>query len=200
MRVLASRDSTILTDEALEFLAELTRNHRPRLEELLARREAVQARYDAGEKPRFLPETAHVREGTWKARPWPRKPQRSPGTIFVAQEQPADPRCSLSWFGLRCGYALCSQAERFTKRRWLRCQRTCWTGGWRSPGQLTGRWLSMRCASLCVPVVGCSCQCAAQSAALCIDLMCACGAQLNSGSSVFMADFEDSNAPTWCAH
>ena len=72
-RVLASRDSTILTDEALEFLAELTRNHRPRLEELLARRKAVQARYDAGEKPRFLPETAHVREGTWKARPWPRK-------------------------------------------------------------------------------------------------------------------------------
>ena len=74
VRVLASRDSTVLTDEALEFLAELTHNHRPRLEELLACREAVQARYDASEKPRFLPETAHVREGNWKARPWPRKP------------------------------------------------------------------------------------------------------------------------------
>ncbi len=66
-RVLAPRDHDLLPDETLEFLAELTRNHRPRLEELLWRREAVQARYDAGEKPRFLPETAHVRESSYKA-------------------------------------------------------------------------------------------------------------------------------------
>ena len=69
-RVLAARDQVILTDDALAFLAELTRSHRPRLEELLRRREEVQARYDAGEKPRFLPETAHVRASGYKARSW----------------------------------------------------------------------------------------------------------------------------------
>ncbi len=67
-RVLAARDQVILTDDALAFLAELTRSHRPRLEELLRRREEVQARYDAGGKPRFLPETAHVRASGYKAR------------------------------------------------------------------------------------------------------------------------------------
>ncbi|KAK9833449.1 hypothetical protein WJX81_006415 [Elliptochloris bilobata] len=72
VRLLATRDSGILTDEALDFLAELTRNHRPRLEELLRRREAVQARYDAGEKPRFLPETVHVRESNYKVAPLPK--------------------------------------------------------------------------------------------------------------------------------
>lgn len=36
-----------------------------RVEELLARRRAVQARYDAGEKPSFLPDTSFVRESEW---------------------------------------------------------------------------------------------------------------------------------------
>ena len=149
VRVLASRDSAILTDEALEFLAELTRNHRPRLEELLARREAVQARYDAGEKPRFLPETAHVREGGWKARAWPQNTHTEPWNpqrLFKGKQSAADSPCWLlllvnSW----CGSAM-SLAERFLKCRWLRCQGTCWTGAWKSPGPSTGKWSLTRCA------------------------------------------------------
>lgn len=43
----------------------------PRVEELLARRREVQARYDAGAKPDFLPETRHVREGSWRVAPLP---------------------------------------------------------------------------------------------------------------------------------
>jgi malate synthase len=41
------------------------------VEELLARRREVQARYDAGAKPDFLPETQHVREGSWRVAPLP---------------------------------------------------------------------------------------------------------------------------------
>lgn len=51
----------ILTPEALSFVAGLTRRHGDTVRELLARRKAVQARFDAGELPHFLPETRHVR-------------------------------------------------------------------------------------------------------------------------------------------
>jgi malate synthase len=57
---------TILTPEAVAFVAHFARAYTPRVEELLARREQVQARYDAGEKPKFPPETRHVRQGGWK--------------------------------------------------------------------------------------------------------------------------------------
>ena len=51
----------ILTPEALAFVAGLARRHTDTVHELLARRKAVQARFDAGGKPHFLPQTKHVR-------------------------------------------------------------------------------------------------------------------------------------------
>jgi malate synthase len=61
----------VLTPAALAFVGELVRAFRPRLLELLARRQERQARFDAGERPRFLPETADVREGDWQVAPLP---------------------------------------------------------------------------------------------------------------------------------
>eukprot|EP00884_Botryococcus_braunii_P015576 jgi/Botrbrau1/2701/Bobra.0203s0044.2 len=63
---------TVLTPEAVEFVAHLARAYTPRVEELLARRAQVQARFDAGEKPQFPPETQFVRQGDWKVAPLPR--------------------------------------------------------------------------------------------------------------------------------
>src|SRR5262249_23698854 len=59
----------VLTPQALAFVEDLGRRFGPRLDELLARRRAVQARYDAGMKPRFLDETAEIREADWKVAP-----------------------------------------------------------------------------------------------------------------------------------
>ncbi|MGQ0552217.1 MAG: malate synthase A [Planctomycetota bacterium] len=56
----------ILTPAALAFVAMLQRRFGARRNELLARRQAVAARLDAGEKPDFLPATAAIRAGTWK--------------------------------------------------------------------------------------------------------------------------------------
>ncbi|WP_421877242.1 malate synthase A [Pacificispira sp.] len=61
----------ILTDEAVGFVATLERKFGARRKELLALREARQARIDAGELPDFLPETAEVRNGDWKIAPLP---------------------------------------------------------------------------------------------------------------------------------
>ena len=61
----------ILTPEALEFLGELHRRFDGRRRELLAARRARQSRYDAGERPDFLPETASIREDDWKVAPIP---------------------------------------------------------------------------------------------------------------------------------
>ena len=55
----------ILSRPALEFLVELQRKFGGRVEELLARRQDVQARLDRGEKPDFLAETAKLRSGDW---------------------------------------------------------------------------------------------------------------------------------------
>lgn len=63
--------ASILTPEALDFVAELAERFAPRVRELLAAREARQARLDAGELPDFLPETRAVREGDWKVAPIP---------------------------------------------------------------------------------------------------------------------------------
>jgi malate synthase len=62
---------TILTDEAIGFIATLERRFGDRRRELLAAREARQARIDAGELPDFLPETADVRAGDWTIAPLP---------------------------------------------------------------------------------------------------------------------------------
>ncbi len=61
----------ILTPEAMSFVATLARAFEGRREELLARREQRQAELDAGKKPDFLPETAHIRQGTWTVAPIP---------------------------------------------------------------------------------------------------------------------------------
>ena len=51
----------VLTPGALALVALLTRKFRDVLSVLLAKRRERQARFDAGELPDFLPETAHVR-------------------------------------------------------------------------------------------------------------------------------------------
>jgi malate synthase len=57
----------VLTPEALTFVAELHRSFNPRRQELLRARGERQDRFDAGELPDFLPQTASVREdGSWR--------------------------------------------------------------------------------------------------------------------------------------
>ena len=63
---------TILTPEALALIMKLTRAFEPRRQELLAARSARAARMDAGERPDFLTETAHIRAGDWKIAPIPK--------------------------------------------------------------------------------------------------------------------------------
>jgi malate synthase len=57
--------SEILTPEALAFAARLQRAFGGRRAELLALRDARQAKLDAGDLPDFLPETRSVREASW---------------------------------------------------------------------------------------------------------------------------------------
>lgn len=63
--------ASVLTPEASAFIARLSSRFAPRVVELLERRKARQARFDAGEKPDFLPETRHIREGDWTVAPVP---------------------------------------------------------------------------------------------------------------------------------
>lgn len=63
--------TTILTPDAVRFVATLTRRSNPTRQELLAMREARQARLNAGEMPDFLPETRAIREGDWQVAPPP---------------------------------------------------------------------------------------------------------------------------------
>jgi malate synthase len=55
----------ILTPEAMGFVATLVRAFSGRRDELLQRREQRQAEIDAGKMPDFLPETEHIRKGSW---------------------------------------------------------------------------------------------------------------------------------------
>ncbi|HET7522751.1 MAG TPA: malate synthase A [Acidimicrobiales bacterium] len=55
----------VLTPEAIDFIAELHGRFDARRRELLAARAERQARFDAGERPDFLPETEAVRLGGW---------------------------------------------------------------------------------------------------------------------------------------
>jgi len=61
----------ILTPEALSFVATLSRAFETRREELLQRRAVRQAELNAGKLPDFLPETEHIRNGTWTIAPIP---------------------------------------------------------------------------------------------------------------------------------
>jgi malate synthase len=61
----------ILSYEALELVAKLSRAFEPRRQSLLAARTERAKRLDAGELPDFLPETRHIREGDWHIAPIP---------------------------------------------------------------------------------------------------------------------------------
>ena len=62
---------SILTPEALTFVAALEKRFGSRRHELLQQRVARQARLDAGEMPNFLPETAEIRSRDWQVAPIP---------------------------------------------------------------------------------------------------------------------------------
>jgi malate synthase len=71
-----SDGDTILTPDALAFVGELVTRFGPRIAGLLEQRKLRQARWDAGEPLRFLPETEAVRRGTWRVAPIPADLQR----------------------------------------------------------------------------------------------------------------------------
>jgi malate synthase len=62
---------TILTHDALAFVAALHREFEPRRRELLAARVDRAQRFDAGERPDFLETTRAVRDGDWQIAPLP---------------------------------------------------------------------------------------------------------------------------------
>jgi malate synthase len=61
----------ILVPEALALVATLARAFAPRRQELLAARLDRARQLDAGERPDFLPQTAHIRDGDWTIAPIP---------------------------------------------------------------------------------------------------------------------------------
>src|SRR5260221_14052913 len=74
VQILGARDKQtdeLLTPEALNFIVDLERRFGPRRRELLAARVERQAKFDAGARPDFLPETAEIRKGDWKVAPLP---------------------------------------------------------------------------------------------------------------------------------
>lgn len=62
---------SILTPDALRFVAGLQRRFNARRLELLARRQDRQREIDGGKLPDFLPETAHIRQSEWTVAPLP---------------------------------------------------------------------------------------------------------------------------------
>ena len=72
LRPVEGRHSSVLTPEALTFVADLQRRIGPGREQILAARAQGWARLRAGERPDFLPETAGVRDGDWQVAPAPR--------------------------------------------------------------------------------------------------------------------------------
>src|SRR2546428_13005730 len=65
----------ILTEEALDFIANLHRHFEPRRQDLLARRAARQKEFDRGALPDFLPDTREIREREWQVAPHPSDPR-----------------------------------------------------------------------------------------------------------------------------
>ena len=62
----------VLTPEALALVARLSRAFEPRRQQLLDARVERAKRLDIGERPDFLAETRHIREGDWKIAPIPK--------------------------------------------------------------------------------------------------------------------------------
>ncbi len=60
------RYDEVLTPLALDFIVDLQRRFNETRKRLLKLRSERQKRFDAGEVPDFLPETKHIREGSWK--------------------------------------------------------------------------------------------------------------------------------------
>lgn len=63
--------ASILTPEAVAFVASLARQFRDRIDYILEQRNVAQAGYDAGELPGFAPETSNIRQAEWKCAPTP---------------------------------------------------------------------------------------------------------------------------------
>ncbi|MCC7275471.1 MAG: malate synthase A [Alphaproteobacteria bacterium] len=63
---------SVLTAEAVAFIADLERRFGARRRELLAARQEVQARIDGGWRPDFLAETRAIRDADWTVAPLPR--------------------------------------------------------------------------------------------------------------------------------
>src|SRR2546423_13997593 len=61
----------VLNPDAMKFVATLVRTFAGRREELLQRRAQRQAEIDVGRMPDFLPETEHIRQGSWNIAPVP---------------------------------------------------------------------------------------------------------------------------------
>jgi len=68
---MTSEFATVLTPEALSFVAALHRRFGRERLELLARRLDRQKEFDAGRLPGFLPESKEIREGDWRIGPIP---------------------------------------------------------------------------------------------------------------------------------
>jgi malate synthase len=71
LRPAEGRHASVLTSEALAFVAGLQRRFGPGREQILAARGERWARLRAGERPDFLPGTAGVRDGDWQVAPAP---------------------------------------------------------------------------------------------------------------------------------
>jgi malate synthase len=121
---------SILTPEALDFVAGLDRLVRDRRRALLARRIRLQGDLDRGFRPRFLPGTREIRRGQWRIAPvpeqlWDRRveitgpPDRkmiinalnSGANVFMADFEDA---CSPTWANLIEGQAHLRDAVRRT--------------------------------------------------------------------------------------
>jgi malate synthase len=68
---LTAEYAEILTPEAIGFICALHEKFNARRLELLAMRAERQKRIDAGERPDFLPQTAHIRAADWTVAPIP---------------------------------------------------------------------------------------------------------------------------------
>src|SRR4051794_28723262 len=64
--------ASILTPEALAFVAKLHRRFEQRRQSLLAARAARQKEFDTGKLPDFLPETKKIRDEAWRIAPQPK--------------------------------------------------------------------------------------------------------------------------------
>ena len=62
----------LLHSEATEFLTNLVRNFKPKLQLLLAERQERQRLYDKGYIPNFLSKTKHIRKANWYVAPIPK--------------------------------------------------------------------------------------------------------------------------------